>query len=99
MIKIISGKKWEEMEQKLVDLQLDLNKALDDEQTYLKQVEYLQKEIENKKNELEKERNDNIQILNIYEIETIKYKDTIKKLKTLLTKNKIDYSKLVKKAK
>lgn len=94
-MKIISNKKWEEMEQKLVDLQLDLSKALDDEQTYLKQINYLQKELENEKTASNAFSN----VIEEYFVKIESQKDTIKKLKTLLTKNKIDYSKLVKKAK
>ena len=95
MIKIISGKKYEEMEQKLVDLQLDLSKALDDEQTYLKQINYLQKELENEKTASNAFSN----VIEEYFVKIESQKDIIKKLKTLLTKNKIDYKSLLDKKK
>lgn len=94
-MKIISGKKYEEMEQKLVDLQLDLSKALDDEQTYLKQINYLQKELENEKTAS----NAFSKVIEEYFVKIESQKDTIKKLKTLLTKNKIDYKSLLDKKK
>lgn len=95
MIKIISGKKYEKMEQMLVDLQLDLNKALDDEQTYLKQINYLQKELENEK-EFAK---GTCETIGRDIVQIASQKDIIKKLKTLLTKNKIDYKSLLDKKK
>ena len=94
-MKIISNKKWEKMEQMLVDLQLDLNKALDDEQTYLKQINYLQKELENEKTAS----NAFSKVIEEYFVKIESQKDTIKKLKTLLTKNKIDYKSLLDKKK
>ena len=78
-MKIISNKKYEEMEQKLVDLQLDLSKALDDEQTYLKQINYLQKELENEKTAS----NAFSKVIEEYFVKIESQKDTIKKLKTL----------------
>ena len=95
MIKIISGKKYEKMEQMLVDLQLDLNKALDDEQTYLKQINYLQKELENEKTAS----NAFSKVIEEYFVKIESQKETIKKLKTLLTKNKIDYKSVLDKKK
>ena len=94
-MKIISGKKYEKMEQMLVDLQLDLNKALDDEQTYLKQINYLQKELENEKTAS----NAFSKVIEEYFVKIESQKDIIKKLKTLLTKNKIDYKSLLDKKK
>lgn len=95
MIKIISGKKYEEMEQKLVDLQLDLNNKIDDEQKYLKQINYLQNEIE-KGNQVS---NDFSKVIgeDFVKIETQKL--LIKNLKSLLTKNGIDYKALLNKKK
>lgn len=95
MIKIISGKRYEKMEQMLVDLQLDLNKSLDDEQTYLKQINYLQKELENEKTAS----NAFSKVIEEYFVKIESQKDTIKKLKTLLTKNKIDYKSVLDKKK
>ena len=92
-MKIISKKEWEKINQTMVNLQLDYNDKIQENALLEEQVKYLQKALEN-------ERQNNIEFINIYEVETIKYKNTIKKLKTLLTKNKIDYkSVLEKKAK
>lgn len=44
MIKIMSKKRYEELEQKFVDLQCDLNKALEDNSNYYHQVELLLKD-------------------------------------------------------
>ena len=52
-MKIISNKKYEEMEQMIVDLQLDLNDAKSDNGIYHRQVEYLQDKIKNAKDDLE----------------------------------------------
>lgn len=41
MIKVMSKKRWDKLEQQFVELQLDLNSALDDNKTYHKQVELL----------------------------------------------------------
>lgn len=91
MIRIISGKQWEEMNQKLVDLQLDLNKALDDEQIYLKQINCLQKQLNNEKTAS----NAFSKVIEEYFVKIEIQKNIIKKLKTLLTKNKIDYKSLL----
>lgn len=94
-MKIISGKRWEEINQKLVDLELDLRKAKDDEQKYLKQINYLQNEIE-KGNQVS---NDFSKVIgeDFVKIETQKL--LIKNLKSLLTKNGIDYKALLNKKK
>lgn len=94
-MKIISRKKMEEMEQKIVDLQLDLNQSLDDEQKYLKQIKYLQKELENEKTAS----NAFSKVIEEYFVKIENQKDTIRKLKTLLTKNKIDYKTILEKKK
>lgn len=44
-MKIISNKKWDEMNQHLVELQLELVSARQDNDTYLFQVKYLQDKI------------------------------------------------------
>lgn len=41
MIKVMSKKRWDKLEQQFVELQLDLNEALEDNKTYYKQVELL----------------------------------------------------------
>lgn len=90
-MKIISRKKYEKINQQMVDLQMDLNQALDDEKKYLKQVNYLQNEIEKEK----KVSNDFSKVIEEDFVIIEGQKDTIKKLKTLLTKNKIDYKSLL----
>jgi len=95
MIKIISGKKYEEMEQKLVDLQLDLNDKLEEEAKYLKQVKYLQKELENEKTAS----NAFSKVVEEYFVKIESQKLLIKNLKSLLTKNGIDYKSLLNKKK
>lgn len=90
-MKIISNKKWEEINQEIVNLKLDLNEAKDDENKYLKQINYLQKELEN-----EKTASDAFsKVIEEYFVKIESQKDTIRKLKTLLTKNKIDYKSLL----
>lgn len=94
-MKIISRKKYEEINQQMVNLQMDLNQALDDEQKYLKQIKYLQKELEN-----EKTASDAFsKVIEEYFVKIESQKDTIRKLKTLLTKNKIDYKTMLEKKK
>ena len=44
MIKVISKKRWDNLEQQFVELQLDLGQAIDDNQTYKKQVDLLLKQ-------------------------------------------------------
>lgn len=101
-MKILSNKKYSDLEQKFVELQLDLNESQKDNETYLKQVSVINEknkelekcveELEDKKIELE------ISLKKAQEKETQKTKE-IKKLKSLLTKNKVDYSHLYQKNK
>ena len=94
-MKIISGKRWENMNQMLVDLQLDINDLKGNNAALIEQRDYLQKELENEKTASNAFSN---VIEEYYEkIETQKM--LIRNLKALLTKNGIDYSKLVKKEK
>lgn len=44
MIKIMSNKKWNKLEQQFVELQLDLGVAIEDNKTYKKQVDLLIKD-------------------------------------------------------
>lgn len=44
MIKIMSNKKWNKLEQQFVELQLDLGVAIEDNETYKKQVDLLIKD-------------------------------------------------------
>jgi len=94
-MKIISGKKWEEINQEIVNLKLDLNEAKIDNSKYLEQVEYLQNSIKTETSISD----DLVETIEEYEIRMKKQKDTIRKLKTLLTKNKIDYKEILEKKK
>ena len=94
-MKIISKKKFEKMEQMLVDLQLDLNDAREDEQKYLKQIDYLQNSINAARKDIEEYAN----VLTFTTSKLEEEKAITKKLKTLLTKNKIDYKSLLDKKK
>lgn len=95
MIKIISEKKWEEMNQELIDLQMDLGEAKKDNDLLEKQVDYLRKKIEE-----EKENAKELSFIGDKSIDTIyNLKVEIKKLKTLLTQNKIDYKSVLNKKK
>lgn len=101
-MKILSNKKFDEWEQKYVEMQLELNEALEDNKTYLKQVSVLNEKNKDMEKCL-KEQEDKIIELEIslkkaQENETKKTKET-RNLKMLLTKNKIDYSHLYKKDK
>ncbi len=94
-MKIISNKKWEEMNQELVNIQLDLNEARRDNDTYLEQVKYLQKQLEN-----EKTASDAFsKVIEEYFVKIEIQRNIIRKLKTLLTKNKIDYKEILEKKK
>ena len=91
-MKIISNKQWEKMNQSMVDLQLDLNKSIEDNQTYYSQVEYLRKRLED-------ERENNTKLGQLIEKLSFADRDNkllIKNLKTLLTKYNIDYSHILK---
>lgn len=86
-MKIISSKKFEEMNQTLVDLQMELNDKVLENATLEEQVAYLQKEIAKALKHTSELTTIISSDTRIIEEKTI----TIKKLKTLLTKNKIDY--------
>ena len=94
-MKIISNKKWEEINQEIVNLKLDLNEARRDNDTYLEQVEYLQNSIKTETSISD----DLVETIEEYEIRMKKQKDTIRTLKTLLTKNNIDYKEILDKKK
>lgn len=93
-MKIISSKKWENINQNVVDLQCDLRKSQDDNATYFAQVEALRKKLSDERNSLTNINDSNISLVQANTLleKEIKEKNIeIKKLKTLLTKNKIDY--------
>lgn len=77
-MKILSKKKYEKLQQAMVNLQMDLNDAKEDNKTLEAQVKYLQDQV--KANE---------QLTS----ELYDKNKEIKRLKTLLTKNKINYKK------
>lgn len=81
-MKILSKKKWEEYQQMMCDLQMDLGDTLENNKNYYKQVEYLRQTLTDVNNQNEK--------LACDIDENLK---EIKRLKCLLTKNKIDYKK------
>ena len=82
MIKIMTKKKYEKLQQCLVDLQMDINDAHEQMELYLKQVAYLQDELNYANNKIEQ--------LGIIIDEKNK---EIKRLKTVMTKNGISYKK------
>ena len=81
-MKILSKKKWEEYQQMMCDLQMDLGEAIENNKTYYEQVEYLRKSLCDVTAQIEK-----------YGCDIDDYVKEIKRLKCLLTKNKIDYKK------
>lgn len=98
-MKIISSKKWENINQNIVDLQCDLRKAQDDNSTYFAQVEALRKKLNDERNNLTTINDSNISLTEANTLLESKIKEKnveIKKLKALLTKNKIDYKHLYK---
>ena len=99
-MKIISSKKWEELEQEKFELQMDLKKEKEDNKTYQAQVKTLQNKILKLQESLETEEHLSDDLVDTIENIKIKSKiqtDTIRKLKTLLTKNNIDYKTLLEK--
>lgn len=85
-MKILSKKKYEKLQQCLVDLQMDINDAHEQMDLYLKQVAYLQDELNYANNKLEQ-----------FEIIIEEKNKEIKRLKTLMTKNGVSYKKEEKK--
>lgn len=81
-MKILSKKRYEEIKQKLTDVALDLQSEKTDNELYKQQVEYLTNSINDKQHE--------VSLLNAKIDEC---KKEIKYLKTLLTKNGIQYKK------
>lgn len=81
-MKILSKKNYEKLQQCLTNLQMDMNDANEQMDLYLKQVAYLQDQLNYTNNKLEQ-----------LEIIIDDKNKEIKRLKTLLTKNKISYKK------
>lgn len=88
-MKIMSSKKYEELSQQLVDLGMDNAKLFEDEKTYISQVNYLRDALSKIDENLMRCNNDLAKL----ECDNDDLKKEIKRLKTLLTKNKIDYKK------
>lgn len=103
-MKILSSKKWEEINQKYVDMQMDLETQKDDNHKYFCQVEVLRKQVDDLKktnDDIRNQINDlvdsNTALIsrNTSLEDTIVGKDKeIRTLKGLLTKNKVDYKHL-----
>ena len=81
-MKILSKKNWEKYQQMMCDLQMELGEAAENNKTYHEQVEYLRKTLGDVTAQIEK-----------YAYDIDDYLKEIKRLKCLLTKNKIDYKK------
>lgn len=81
-MKILTNKKWEQYQQMICDLQMDMGELIENNKIYYEQVEYLRRTLADANNDIEKLGCD---------IDT--YLKEIKRLKCLLTKNKIDYKK------
>lgn len=81
-MKILSSKQWKKFNNQFIDLQLDYNQAKEDEAKYMAQIDYL--------NEQNKKIGDELEHISI---ELLKKKNEVKTLKSLLTKNNIDYKK------
>lgn len=84
-MKILSSKKYEKLQQCLTDLQMDYADAKDQMDLYLKQVAYLQDELNYANNKIEQ----------LGFVIDDKNKE-IKRLKTLMTKNGVSYKKEIK---
>ena len=92
-MKIISKKEWEKINQTMVNLQLDYNDLKIDNNLLEEQVKYLQKELEN-----EKTASDAFsKVIEEYYVKIENQRMLIRNLKTLLTKNKIDYKNILNK--
>ena len=81
-MKILSGKEQKKFNDQFIDLQLDYNQAKEDEAKYMAQIDFLREKNTELGNELDK-----------LSVELLNKKAEIKILKTLLTKNKIEYKK------
>lgn len=81
-MKILSKKRYEDFQQAIFDLRADLVSAKNDEKNYLEQIELFNKAL-NESNINNKSLKDEIE----------KLKNENKRLKILLSKNKIEYKK------
>lgn len=88
-MKILSNKKMEEIKQELTNYELDKSEWEKDEQSYLRQIKILSEKIQ----DIKKENEDNANMLIKFEYDEKDYKKEIKRLKTLLTKNNVNYKK------
>lgn len=85
-MKIISGKNWEKYQQQMVDLQMDLNDCIEQNHLLEGQVQVFRTTNMEQANLIEK-----------FEYDIKDLQNETKRLKTLLTKNKISYKKEEKK--
>ena len=86
-MKIIKKREWEKINQTMVDLQMDLNDQMEQNKILEEQVKYLQNRVE-----LEIENNKKIsKKLDEYEVKIKSKTNDLRKLKTYLTQNNIDY--------
>lgn len=81
-MKILSNKKMEEIKQELTNYELT-------EKSYLRQIKILSDKLQ----DIKKANDDHANMLVKFEYDEKDYKKEIKRLKTLLTKNKIAYNK------
>ena len=95
-MKILTNRRYNEMEQEFVELQLDLQHAKDDNEIYQIQVETLNNKIKNGESKL-KARIAELEASLIELQNDISSKNNeIKKLKNLLIRNKVSYKKTTK---
>lgn len=91
-MKILTNKKYEELMQTITDLQMEYASSKHDNSTYYEQVEYLRKannKLADKCSLFEQLSNDCVK----YDCEIKELKKEIRNLKSLLTKNGIEYKK------
>ena len=96
-MKILSNKKWEEINQRFVDYQLDVADLEEDCKIYLSQISALQSKIETLKVEIAEREDKENELLNTVEHYSSELEELTKKvssLKRLCTKSCVDYSKI-----
>ena len=86
-MKIIKKREWEKINQTMVDLQMDLNDQMEQNKILEEQVKYLQNKV---KVEIENNRKISSK-LDEYEVKIKSKTNDLRKLKTYLTQNNIDY--------
>ena len=95
-MKILTNRRYNEMEREFVELQLDLQQAKDDNKLYQIQVDTLNNKIKNNESKF-KAKIAELEASLIESQNDISSKNNeIKKLKNLLTRNKVNYKKTTK---